>query len=124
MRGGGRGASVGTPGRRALEQERDTDGGSSARCWACDHPLDTEDHYCRSCGQGQGAFLTWYYRPLWIILLALTALGPFALPLVWRTPSLDRSAKWVASLAILALTAYVGWELAVTLQELAGVLSP
>jgi hypothetical protein len=30
----------------------------------------------------------------------------------------------VASLAILALTAYVGWELAVTVRELAGVLSP
>lgn len=89
-----------------------------AKCWSCGGILDAADHYCRHCGQGQGAFLTWYYRPIWIALLALTGLGPFALPLVWRTPRLDRLGKWIATIAILAVSAYVAWEFMITLREI------
>jgi hypothetical protein len=56
-------------------------------------------------------------------LLALTVLGPFALPLVWRTPHLGRGAKWVASLVLVALTGYVGWRLAVAVGQLGHVLA-
>ena len=95
---------------------------SCGRCWSCDHAVELEDRYCGYCGQGQGAFLGWYYRPLWIVVLALTALGPLALPLVWRTPRLDRTAKWIASLAIVGLFGYVGWQLAIDVRELGRVL--
>ena len=94
-----------------------------AQCWSCGGRLDAADHYCRHCGQGQGAYLTWYYRPIWIALLALTGLGPFALPLVWRTPGLDRTGKWIGTIAILAVSGYVAWELMITLREIGHLLA-
>jgi hypothetical protein len=95
---------------------------SGGRCWSCDHPVAPEDRYCGYCGQGQGAFLGWYYRPLWIVLLALTVLGPLALLLVWRTPRLDRTGKWIASLVIIGFFGYVGWQFAIGVRELERVL--
>jgi hypothetical protein len=95
---------------------------SPATCWRCGATVAAADHYCRDCGGGQGAFLPWYYRPFWILVLALTALGPLVLPLVWRTPRLDRRAKWIASLAVIALTAYVVWEFVVAVRALTGLI--
>jgi lipopolysaccharide export LptBFGC system permease protein LptF len=91
-------------------------------CWRCGGPIDAADRYCRHCGQGQGSLLAWYYRPFWIAVLALTALGPFALPLVWRTPRLDRTGKVIASVIVIALTAWVGWELVIGVREVGRVL--
>lgn len=95
---------------------------SATSCWSCGHRIDASDHYCRACGQGQGDYLPWYYHPLWIALLTVTALGPFTLPLVWRTPRLDRSGKWVASVAIVAVTAWVGWQFMIAIREIGRVL--
>ncbi len=90
-------------------------------CWDCRLPVDHVDHYCRHCGQGQGAFVAWYYRPLWIAVLTLTALGPFVLPLVWRTPRLDRTAKVIASVIVIGVSiyvVYVGWRVVVDVREI------
>lgn len=84
---------------------------STVRCWQCGRVIDASDRFCRACGEGQGAALAWYYRPLWIAVLALTALGPFAVVLIMRTPRLSRGAKWLASLALVGFSAYVAWEL-------------
>jgi len=96
--------------------------GRDARCWSCDHPVSPDDRYCAFCSQGQGAYLRWYYRPFWIAVLALTALGPLVLPLVWRTPRLDRTGKLIATLLVLGLTAYIGWQLSIGVSELQHVL--
>ncbi len=88
------------------------------RCWRCDREIDAADRYCRGCGEGQAAALAWYYRPIWIALLALTALGPFAVILIWRTPSLGRTAKWIASIVLIAGSAWVAWTLVVDVQSL------
>ena len=79
-------------------------------CWRCAHAIDPTDLYCRACGEGQGRALAWYYRPLWILVLALTALGPFAVVLIMRTPLLGRTAKWTAALGLVALFLWLGWE--------------
>jgi hypothetical protein len=89
----------------------------AVRCWSCQRSLASDDRYCRTCGQGQGAFLSWQYRPFWIFVLAFTALGPLALPLVWRTPRFDRATKWVVTVVLIAITAYVGWELVSTIRD-------
>jgi hypothetical protein len=47
-------------------------------CWSCAHPLDAADRYCRHCGNGQGRFLQWYDRPVWIMVLTVTAPGPLS----------------------------------------------
>ena len=92
-------------------------------CWNCGQAVRPEDRYCSFCARGQGAYVQWYYRPVWIALLALTVLGPFALPLIWRTPLLGRVGKVVASLAVIGLTAYVAWELSVGVAELEQLLA-
>jgi hypothetical protein len=89
----------------------------AASCWSCHRPLAANDHYCGTCGQGQGAFLAWQYRPLWIFVLAFTALGPLALPLVWRTPRFDRATKWMVTVVLVVITVYVGWQLLITVRE-------
>ena len=91
---------------------------TAARCWSCDHAIDTSDRYCRACGQGQGPALAWYYRPVWIVLLALTALGPFAVLLIWRTPLLSRPGKWIFSIALIGFFVYLGWQFMVEMQTL------
>lgn len=88
------------------------------RCWRCDRAIDATDRYCRACGEGQGAALAWYYRPIWIVLLALTALGPFAVILIWRTPALGRTSKWIASIVLIAFSVWIGWTLMVDVQTL------
>ena len=93
----------------------------TASCWQCGRAIDASDRYCRDCGEGQGATLAWYYRPIWILVLALTVLGPFAIVPIMRTPRLSRGAKWLAAIALLGFFAYVGWELWQATEALLGV---
>jgi hypothetical protein len=81
------------------------------RCWSYTHPLDAADRYCRHCGNGQGRFLQWYYRPVWIMVLTVTVLGPLSLVLVWRTPRLGRTGRWIATVLIVGLTVFLGNQL-------------
>lgn len=50
--------------------------------------------------------IKWYHRPV-IVLIAILALGPFALPLVWMTPSLKPWHKIVLTLILLVLTVWL-----------------
>jgi len=76
-------------------------------CWHCRKPVAAEDNFCRFCGKGLLGF-PWYYQHWGIIALTLLALGPFGVILVWRSPVLSRSARWVYTVAIAALTYYLG----------------
>jgi RsiW-degrading membrane proteinase PrsW (M82 family) len=57
-------------------------------------------------------------------LLAVTALGPFVLPLIWRTPLLGRTGKWIGTLLVVAVTAWVCWQLSIGLREVEQLLEP
>ena len=92
------------------------------RCWRCERVIDPADRHCRHCGEGQGTALAWYYRPLGIAVLAVTALGPFAVVLIMRTPRLDRGAKWIASALLIAFFAWLGWRIWVDTQALLDAL--
>lgn len=48
----------------------------------------------------------WYHRPL-VIFIAILAVGPFALPLVWMSPSLKTWHKTAITLLLLALTVWL-----------------
>ena len=50
--------------------------------------------------------LKWYFR-LPTVVLAVLALGPFALPLVWKNPSLSKRSRMLISVLILALTIWM-----------------
>ena len=98
------------------------DDGVRTRCWSCAAPVDEDDRYCRRCGEGQGKYLAWYYRPLWIAALTLTVMGPFVLPLIWKTPRLDRTGKWLASAIVILFTVYLAWQSALLVGEIASVV--
>lgn len=80
-------------------------------CWTCAQTVDEQDRFCRHCGIGQGANLPWYYEPFWIGFLALFAMGPFALSLVWKTPKLSTRGRWLFTAGLLFLTAYIIFSL-------------
>jgi hypothetical protein len=77
-------------------------------CWHCRKPAAAEDNFCRFCGKDVVKF-PWYYQHWGIIVLTFFALGPFSLILVWRSPVLSRTARWVYT----ALGIYITYVMAV-----------
>lgn len=75
-----------------------------AVCQSCHREINAEDVFCSHCGQRQVAGARWYYQPLWILVLALTVLGPIALILVWRSPVIKTPTKWILGVVIVAAT--------------------
>lgn len=95
-------------------------------CRRCRRAIDPEDLYCRYCGYRQQPRLPWLYHPIAIILLAFFILGPFALPLVWRSPYMGTKGKWILSLAIIGITAAAlvcAWKIAAVLYHYSQTLS-
>ena len=85
-------------------------------CQSCGHTIDAPDKYCRYCGRAQTRPAAWYYRPIWILVLTFTVLGPLALVLVWRSPVMGRRSKCTVATVILVLTAVaccLSWQLVV-----------
>ncbi|MBI4556438.1 MAG: zinc ribbon domain-containing protein [Candidatus Hydrogenedentes bacterium] len=78
-----------------------------ARCIACGHPLEPAARFCSQCGRRQGQLDVWILRPLWILVLSFTVLGPFALPLVWVSRGTNRTGKIVVSAVIILYTVFV-----------------
>jgi len=77
------------------------------RCWSCKAGIDAEDRYCRHCGQGQGQSVAWYYQWWGILLTTFLGLGPFALPLVWRSPALSRPVRLILGAIVLVFSFFV-----------------
>ena len=48
----------------------------------------------------------WYFS-LWVLVIAIILLGPFALPLVWLNPGLKKDIKIAISAIIAVMTAYM-----------------
>lgn len=80
---------------------------SEVRCKGCRKLIDEADHFCRYCGKARSGGEAWYYRPRWILILTFTALGPFALILVWKSPKMSLPAKISMALFIIVTTVIV-----------------
>lgn len=78
-----------------------------APCVKCGKTIDTAFQYCPYCGKSQQQGSAWYYHPIWILLLALLVIGPFALPLVWKSSRMNSSEKALMAAVILVYTAVV-----------------
>ncbi|MCX5797933.1 MAG: zinc-ribbon domain-containing protein [Elusimicrobia bacterium] len=72
-------------------------------CWNCRAQVAAEDNFCRFCGRNLVSF-PWYYQHWGIIVLTFTALGPFSLILVWRSPVISRMARWVYTVLAVLMT--------------------
>jgi len=47
----------------------------------------------------------WYYRPWALVFLLFVVLGPFGLPLLWKSPAVSRTTKIVLTIAVVVYTA-------------------
>ena len=55
--------------------------------------------------------MTWYYRTGPMVFLALFALGPFVLPLIWRSPRLGDKGRWIGTGLVVLLSLYLAYSL-------------
>ena len=78
-----------------------------AACWSCRGAIEAGDRFCKHCGRRQMRGDTWYFQAGWILFLSFTVLGPFALPLVWRSPVLTSAQKWIVGGLIAVYSALV-----------------
>jgi hypothetical protein len=49
----------------------------------------------------------WYLRPMGVILLLFFVLGPFGLPLLYKSPAFSKTLKLVLSIAVILYTFYL-----------------
>ena len=83
-------------------------------CAACGGQTPPAAAFCPACGAarmtGRRAATRWYYNP-WFVLVMLSpiALGPFGLPLLWKSPAFSRTARNVLTLLTLAWTILAIW---------------
>lgn len=93
-----------------------------AACWICEKPIDDVDAFCRHCGKGQGKNIGWYYHPVAIGLLAIFALGPFVIPLIWKSPNLSQKGRLIGTILVVLMTFYMFWCVYTALNMLAPLL--
>ena len=71
----------------------------------------------------------WYLNPISVILLLFFVLGPFALPLLYKSPKFSKTLKKILTIAVLVYTLFmifasleIGRELYQRTEELRGLL--
>lgn len=94
-----------------------------ALCRKCGRHIDPAFAYCPYCGNRQKLGLAWYHDPVWVAILALFVLGPFALPLVWYSARMNRAMKFAYTAGILVYTVFTVYYSFQVLSYELGVLS-
>ena len=71
----------------------------------------------------------WYLRPIGVVLLLFFVLGPFALPLLYKSPKFSRTLKIVLTVLVMIYTSYliiatveIARNLYIKMEEFQGVL--
>jgi hypothetical protein len=49
----------------------------------------------------------WYMRPMGVVLLLFFVLGPFGLPLLYKSPEFSRKLKIVLTIVVILYTSYL-----------------
>jgi hypothetical protein len=49
----------------------------------------------------------WYLRPISVVLLLFFVLGPFGLPLLYKSPKFSKTSKIVLTIAVIIYTSYL-----------------
>ncbi len=77
----------------------------------------------------EGDKIKWYLKPVSVVLLLFFVLGPFGLPLLYKSPKFSRTLKAILTAAVIIYTAYlifasleIGRELYKRMEELQEVL--
>jgi len=49
----------------------------------------------------------WYLRPIGVVLLLFFVLGPFGLPLLYKSPKFGKASKIILTIAVMMYTTYL-----------------
>ena len=49
----------------------------------------------------------WYLRPVGVVLLLFFVLGPFGLPLLYKSPNFSKTSKIILTIAVVLYTSYL-----------------
>jgi hypothetical protein len=49
----------------------------------------------------------WYLRPISVVLLLFFVLGPFGLPLLYKSPKFNKTIKIILTIAVIIYTSYL-----------------
>jgi hypothetical protein len=49
----------------------------------------------------------WYLRPMSVVLLLFFVLGPFGLPLLYKSPKFSKTIKIILTIAVMIYTSYL-----------------
>ncbi len=49
----------------------------------------------------------WYFRPIPVIVLLFLVLGPFGLPLLYKSPQFSKTLKIILTIAVIIYTSYL-----------------
>ena len=78
--------------------------------------------------EGEGK-VKWYLRPFSVVLLLFLVLGPFGLPLLYKSPKFSRTLKVILTIVVIVYTSYlifasleIGRELYRRMEELQDML--
>ena len=78
---------------------------------------------------GKEEEIKWYLRPIGVILLLFFVLGPFGLPLLYKSPKFSKTLKIVLTIAVMIYTFYliiasveIGRNLYIKMEEFQGIL--
>ena len=69
-------------------------------------------------GPNLGPTTRWYHRGIFVILLLFFVLGPFALPLLWKSPDFKRPAKIIITVLTLVVTGWLIWRIVVETEKI------
>lgn len=75
---------------------------TTTKCPKCGREVELLDRFCKHCGGRLGQGETMMYHPIMIFVLAFTVLGPFAIPMVWKSTQMNRAAKHAMTWLIMA----------------------
>ena len=54
--------------------------------------------------------IKWYLRPISVVLLLFFVLGPFGLPLLYKSPKFNKTSKIILTIAVIIYTSYLIFE--------------
>lgn len=55
----------------------------------------------------EGEEVKWYLRPVGVIILLFLVLGPFALPLLYKSPKFNKTLKIILTIVVIIYTSYL-----------------
>jgi hypothetical protein len=96
-------------------------------CTRCGTAIDAEDHFCRVCGVQLRPLCGGEFAPVQIVaerkpappsysdnrlivlIMLFLVLGPFALPMLWKSKAFTRPWKWIWTLVVISFTVFLCW---------------